>query len=465
MSTFVIDVNPHKTEPETEPLFELEPSESLRMLVMGDFSGQATGKLMRVDRDNFETILKGFAPHVEVGLGNGQLGDADLVFHSLADFEPDSIYLKSDLFAPLRDHTGQALYSEPEESQEPAPLKPTPEQIARLTSPGGLLDAILEKSSSTTNGGAATAPKRIDELQSMVERIVAPYSTPAESEESKRAAAERAQRLSLLMAHILHDEGFQTLEAVWRGLDLLVHGLDTDSEIHLYILDISKEKLAAGLRETANIRETGVYRTLTGRWGLIIGNLSFDREVVQDVEGLERVSALAQALGAPFIAEWLTSREEDAKAEAAWEVLRRSAAARYVGLALPRFLLRLPYGKETVAVEGFEFEEMTGEPVHQEYLWGNPAFACALVLGRLFEQQKSLGPVPANMRLSDLPLHIFEVSGEKRARPCTEVLLSDHDIHALLDEGVLPLAAVKSSDTVVFPRMQSIAKPASELVS
>jgi len=241
--------------------------------------------------------------------------------------------------------------------------------------------------------------------------------------------------------------------------------LDTDSEIHLYILDISKEKLAAGLRETANIRETGVYRTLIGRWGLIIGNLSFDREVVQDVEGLERVSALAQALGAPFIAEWLTSREEDAKAEAAWEVLRRSAAARYVGLALPRFLLRLPYGKETVAVEGFEFEEMTGEPVHQEYLWGNPAFACALVLGRLFEQQKSLGPVPANMRLSDLPLHIFEVSGEKRARPCTEVLLSDHDIHALLDEGVLPLAAVKSSDTVVFPRMQSIAKPASELVS
>ena len=373
---------------------------------------------------------------MEVALGNGQLGDAELVFHSLTDFEPDSIYRKSDLFAPLRDHTGQALYSEPEESEGQTPLKPTPEQIARLTSPGGLLDAILEKSSSTTNGGAAApAPKRVDELQSMVERIVAPYSTPAESEESKRAAAERTQRLSLLMAHILHDEGFQALEAAWRGLDLLVHGLDTDTDIHLYILDISKEKLAAGLRETANVRETSVYRTLAGRWGLMVGNLSFDREVVPDVEALERVSALAQALGAPFIAEWLTSREENAKAQAAWEVLRRSAAARYVGLALPRFLLRLPYGKETVAVDGFAFEEMTGEPVHQEYLWGNPAFACALVLGKLYEQQKSLGPVPVNMRLNDLPLHIFEVSGEKRARPCTEVLLSDHDIQALLDEG------------------------------
>jgi type VI secretion system protein ImpC len=189
---------------------------------------------------------------------------------------------------------------------------------------------------------------------------------------------------------------------------------------------------------------------------LIAGNLAFDKEVVQDVEALERVSRLAQALGAPFIAEWLTSRQESLRAQAAWDVFRKSAAAQYIALALPRFLLRLPYGKDTVSVEKFEFEEMTGEPVHTEYLWGNPAFACALVLGRLFELQGSLSPVPTHLKLGDLPLHVFEVNGEKRTRPCTEVLLSDNDCEALLDEGVLPLAAVKGSDAIVFPRMRTI---------
>ena len=81
-----IDVDPYDIEPEREPLRELDPSEPLRLLVLGDFSGEATGKLIRIDRDNFETVLRDFAPRVEIALGNGQLGDADLVFKSLNDF-------------------------------------------------------------------------------------------------------------------------------------------------------------------------------------------------------------------------------------------------------------------------------------------------------------------------------------------------------------------------------------------
>ena len=463
-STVEIDVDPYDIEPEREPLRELDPSEPLRLLVLGDFSGEATGKLIRVDRDNFETVLREFSPHVEIALGNGQLGDADLVFQSLNDFEPDSIYQNSELFAPLRDRSGHALYSEPEENESHAPLKPTPEQMDRLTAPGGLLSAMIEKSS---GGAAAPAPKRTDEFQSMVERIIAPYTTPAESEESKRAYAERAQRLSLLMAHILHDEQFQALEAAWRGLDLLVRGLDTDAQIHLYICDVSKEKLAADLAHSADIRTTSVYRTLMedapGRWGLLAANLSFDRDMITDVELLVRISLLAQTLGSPFIAEWLTSRHENSKAQAAWQALRKSSGAVYLGLALPRFLLRLPYGKDTEPVASFDFEEMPGEPVHSHYLWGNPVFACVLVLGQLFEQQGTLLRVPGFLRLGGMPLHTFQSKGEAITRPCTEVLLSDHDCQALLEEGVLPLAAVKSSDAIMFPSMQSVADPPASL--
>ncbi len=430
-----LDVDPHELEPETEPLLELEPDAPLRMLVMGNFSGQSTKKLVRIDRDNLETVLAEFSPKVE-------LNDTELLFRSLSDFEPESLFRKSELFAALRNQTGQPLYAEPDESGA-APLKPTPEQMARLTSPGGLLDAIVEKSAAS----AEQKPAKTDEFEAMVERIVAPYATPAESAESRQAATERAQRISLLMRHVLHDERFQAFEAGWRGLDLLVHGLDTDTKIHLYLLDISRERLGE------------FYGLVAGEWGLLIANFAFDRDRLEDVGLLEQLTGLAERLGTPLIAEWLTSQNEDPKAQAAWEKLRRSLKARYLALALPRFLLRLPYGKETIPVEGFEFEEMPGEPAHGEYLWGNPAMACGLVLGRLFEKQGALTPTPGFLRLSDLPMHIVK----NEARPCTEVLLSEQDCLNLLDEGLLPLAGVKGADAIVFPRMQSIADPGSLL--
>jgi len=447
----VLDVDPYQTEPESETRRAVDAQPSLRVLVMGDFSGQATGKLIRVDRDSFETTLAGFAPHFELALGNGQLGDAVLAFTSLEDFEPDSLYRRSELFAPLRDGSGRQLYSEPEESEAATPLKPTAEQIEQLTAPGGLLDSIIEHSSAQ----GEPAPKRVDDLQSMVERIVAPYALPAESVESQRASTERMQRLSLLMAQILHDEQFQALEASWRSLDLLVRGLETDELVHLYLLDCSKEKLCAQLR---NASGDG-----SGRWELLVGNFAFDRALLADVELLERISLQAQALGAPFLAECLPSQQDDAKAEAAWQALRKAPAAVYIGLALPRFLLRVPYGKESAPVEAFDFEEMPGDPVHTDYLWGNPAFACAMALGELFERHGSLMRIPANLRLSAMPLHVFRSGGEACTRPCTEVLLTENDCLTLLSGGVLPLAAMKEADEIVFPRMQSIANPAATL--
>lgn len=289
----------------------------------------------------------------------------------------------------------------------------------------------------------------------MVERIVAPYALPAESAESRRAATERIQRLSLLMAQILHDEQFQALEAAWRSLELLVHVLETDEIVHLYLLDCSKEQLCAQLKSASGDG--------AGRWDLLIGNFAFDRAILADVELLARIGLLAQAVGAPFLAECLPSQQDDEKAEAAWQALRKAPAAAYIGLALPRFLLRVPYGRDSAPVEAFAFEEMPGDPVHTDYLWGNPAFACAMALGELFERQGSLIRVPHNLLLSAMPMHIFRAGGEACARPCTEVLLTENDCLTLLSGGVLPLAAIKSTDEILFPRMQSIAHPTAGL--
>ena len=381
---------------------------TLRILVLGDFSGHATGGLLRVDRDNFASVLREFAPRIE-------LGGVDLTFAALSDFEPDNIYRQSELFAALRSECRQ-LYSEPAMGESSKTLIPSEEQIQRLTFPGGLLDAIAEK---------GAAPK--DVFRSMIERIVAPYALPADNPETQRASIERGQRISVLMSHILHEERFQALEAAWRGLHLLVHGLDTDRRIHLHILDVSKERLTLELPAVGK------------SWELLAGNFAFDRSILSDVQQLENISLLAQSLGAPFIAECLPSQHENVKSQSAWQALRKSPAANYVGLALPRFLLRPPYGKETVPVESFNFEEMPGAPVHRHYLWCNPSFACALAIGS--EEQGGC------LRIGRRPL------------PATEVLLSGGDCQALLDEGLLPLAAVKGSDEIAFPRVQSIANP------
>ena len=348
-----------------------EPDDPFRVLILGDFSGCGAGgrKPLRVDRDNFNQVLRDLGVHIEFALGNGQLGDADLKFESLEDFAPDSIYQRSELFSHLNGQEQPYQYSHDEEPV-PAVRTAAAEHLVRLTSGGGLLDAAVAR---TTALADAT-----DEWQATVERISAKYAMPRDSADKVGAMAERAQRVGMLMNNILHDTRFQALEAAWRGLDFLVRQLDSDTAVHLYIFDCSKERLSASLDESEIFK---------GNWSAIAGDYVFDRAVLADVLLLRRLAQVAQQADAPFIGECVPSQKEHAKAQAAWQELRKSPEARWLALAMPRFLLRLPYGKDNVTIESFEFEEMLGTPKHLEYLWGNPAFACIYLLGRLFAEQ------------------------------------------------------------------------------
>jgi type VI secretion system protein ImpC len=147
------------------------------------------------------------------------------------------------------------------------------------------------------------------------------------------------------------------------------------------------------------------------------------------------------------------------KAADAWDALRALPEAAYVGLVLPRFLLRMPYGPDTDPVERFAFEEMPGDPVHKRYLWGNPAVACACMLAREFGADPQGAP-PAEVReLDGLPLHVHESGGERRALPCAEVVLTERAAEAIMDRGIMPLLCYKGRDSVRLPRFQSIAEP------
>jgi len=257
----------------------------------------------------------------------------------------------------------------------------------------------------------------------------------------------------------------------------------------VYLVDVSKAELAKDLASTADLRATGTCRLLAestvetpgaAPWAALAGISTFDR-TREDAELLGRIARIAARSGAPFVAEAsprllgcesLAGTADPArwkipaaakKAMEAWEALRRLPEAAYVGLALPRFLLRLPYGPDTDPLEGFEFEEMPGDPVHEEYLWGNPAAACACLLAQGFAASGWEMRPGAVREIPGLPLHVYESGGERRVLPCAEVLLTERAAEAIMGQGIMPLLSFQGRDTVLLARFQSIADPPARL--
>jgi type VI secretion system protein ImpC len=164
-------------------------------------------------------------------------------------------------------------------------------------------------------------------------------------------------------------------------------------------------------------------------------------------------------LGAPLIAGALPPGEAVSET---WEELRKSPDARWLGLALPRFLLRLPYGKDTSPIEAIPFEEMP-ESEHSAYLWGNPAFLCAYLIGQSFVANGWELGGRLQRRVDGLPMHVYREDGEPVAKPCAEILMTERDAENLLEAGFMPVASLKEQDAVLIVRYQSIAEPAAAL--
>ena len=197
---------------------------------------------------------------------------------------------------------------------------------------------------------------------------------------------------------------------------------------------------------------------------MLAGNYSFDRGAA-DLAVLARMAAVARHAAAPFIAAsplgW--KAQTNPEAEQRWDALRRLTQATWLGLALPRFLLRLPYGKQTESTEAFAFEEFPAAQRHEDYLWGNPAIACAYLLGEAFSESAwNLRPGEIN-EISGLPAHVYRADGESQLKPCAEVLLTEDAAEAILDDGLMPLLSTKGSDSVKLLRFQSIAEPLAPL--
>ena len=421
------------------------PDTPFQIVVVGDFSGRAnralhaslSGRRLRlVDLDNFDEVLE----QMGVALNLAQMA---LQFRELDDFSPDRIYRVAKPFLTLEQARDQPPRKSPPASQADEASAESIELKGR-----SLLDQL-------TGAESASAPVRArarDELADFIEKAVAPYLEKSDPDKQRWSARVDATAGDLMRA-LLHQPDFQALESAWRAVHMLVQRLDPDSELKVYLLDATLQEL---LDDPQGFAEC--LAAPHEPWALIAGSFAFGQSA-EDAARLRTLGRIAAANHAPFLAE--AQPPAEGELDANWTALRKSAEARWIGLAVPRFLLRLPYGKQTSEVESFAFEEMP-RSVHAHYLWGNPAFACAFRLGEVFRNE-GWNMVPRGGQITGLPLHVYNQDGESVSKPCAEVLLTESEMEFILDQGLMPLVSKKNRDAIVLLQMQSIADPSAPL--
>lgn len=270
------------------------------------------------------------------------------------------------------------------------------------------------------------------------------------------ALAQLDTAIGAIMRGVLHHPSFQAVESAWRSLGLLVRGLETGESLRVCPMQCLKTGLSH-------------VRTLPGDppWAAVSGLFRFEKTEA-DAALLLQMGGAARAGHASFLAETDVDEPADANSFAAWQALRHSPEARSVGLALPRFLLRLPYGKDTSAIDSFEFEEMSSPPQHGDHLWGNPSILCALLLGQAFSAHGWRMRPGIYTQVDGLPLHSYQHNGETVTQRSAEILLTDKAAGFMLSQGLMPLVCSKlvcskNEDRVKVPRFQSIADPPAPL--
>lgn len=304
----------------------------------------------------------------------------------------------------------------------------------------------------------------------------------------KERVAEIDKLINAQLNEVLHNEEFQKMESAWRGLNYLVMNTETGQMLKLRVLDVSKNDLLNDLQKAIEFDQSAlfkkVYEEEYGTFGgnpysILIGDYYFGRHP-QDMALIEKISNVAAAAHAPFIAgadpmlfdlESFTelgvprdlAKLFESNELVKWRSFRDSEDSRFVSLTLPHILLRLPYGENTVPVEGLDFEENIDGKVHEKYLWGNAAYALGLRITTAFAKHKwcaAIRGVEGGGLVEGLPTHTFKTDEGDIALKCpTEVAITDRREKELNDLGFISLVHCKGTDYAAFFGGQTTNKP------
>ena len=349
-----------------------------------------------------------------------------------------------------------------------------------------LLDQILTETKITPRDEGYDVAKR--GVAAFIGELLKPSRQDAKINNAivDQMLAEIDSKLSAQINAILHSDPVQKLESSWRGLKFMIDRTDFRQNIKIEMLSVTKDELLADFEDSPEVMKSGLYKHVYtaefGQFGgqpvaAMVSNFEFGAGP-QDIKLMQYMSTVGAISHAPVIASagpqmfGVEKYEEIANLKdlqsifegpkyAKWNAFRETEDARYLGLTAPRFLLRTPYGPDTVPVKAFNYkEEADGKT--DNYLWGSAAFAFATKLTDSFAKYRwcpnIIGPQSGGA-VENLPVHTFESMGQLQSKIPTEVLISDRREYELAEQGFISLTMRKGSDNAAFFSANSIQKP------
>jgi len=351
--------------------------------------------------------------------------------------------------------------------------------------------ALLNKEFRPKSDQAATAVENA--VRTLAEHALA--NTALISDDALKSIqgiiAQIDQKLTEQVNEILHHPDYQSLESAWRGLAYLVNNTETDENLKIRVLNISKKEMSKTLKKFKGTAwdQSPLFKKVYGEefdvlggnpYGTLVADYYFDHSP-PDVELLGEMAKVAAAAHAPLITGAEPSLfQMDSWSElanprdltkifqtpeyASWRSLRESEDSKYVGLAMPRFLGRLPYGAKTDPVEAFAFEEENDGSDHTKYGWVNAAYGMAVNINRSFKEYgwcSRIRGVESGGSVQNLPSHTFPTDDGGIDMKCpTEISIGDRREAELAKNGMMPLIHRKNTDVAAFIGAQSLHKPA-----
>lgn len=450
----------------------------VRIAVLGDFSGGAargrleTGddlasrKMIAVEFDNLEDTLQRLDVNLALPIGDEGQG-VEVPIGELDAFHPDTLYRELPMFAAL--HDLRKRLNKPESFAKAAA------EVTAMS--GGAVRRASRSGGRRSKSGAPAANAKLSDfarlvgmepeidtdapVQALLKRVIGPFVVKAPDPKRDAMIAVVDKALSDAMRTVLHQPEFQNLEALWRGMDMLLRRVETGPMLQVLLVDVSAEEFAADLSSVDDLSQSGLYQMLVekpsqdknGGVTLMLGLYDFE-PTPPHAELLGRMAKVAAAAGAPFLTsvngDPFTDRRNPPHAlmTAAMEALRGMPEAKYLGLLAPRFMLRHPYGKKSDPIQSFEFEEFTPEDGLRGMLWGHPALLAAALLA---------APSGPTLSIGDLPFHYMkDKDGDQIALPTTERLVNLAQAESLHRVGIDALMAHKGQPELRIAGLDSV---------
>ncbi len=366
--------------------------------------------------------------------------------------------------------------------------KTVAQAAAPAAAEAGLLDQIVQEGRFGKETAAQERGK--DLIKEFIGQIVQGDLTVSKDIEVmiNNRIAQIDHLVSIQLNEVLHAEEFQKLESSWRGLKYLLDNSETNSQLKIRVLNVSKKDLLRDLQRAPEFDQSALFKKVyEDEYGMfggepfagLIGDYEFGKHP-EDMELLEKVSQVAAAAHAPFLSAASPSllnldsftnlgqprdlgKIYDNSEFIKWKSFRATEDSRYVGLCVPHILMRLPYGRDTKPVEGFNFEEGVDGTDHSKYLWGNAAYALGARLTNAFSLYgwcAAIRGVEGGGLVEGLPVHTFTTDEGDIVPKCpTEIAITERRDKELSDLGFIPLVHCKGTDYAAFFSVQSAQKP------